>query len=165
MARQIAQRQVSLALSSGNARGFARIGVLQVLRDEGIPIDMIAATSVGAIFGALFAAGRDIPELVDFAIHAQRQYNFLTGYRYWDFRLPPRSGLIKGNMILNYFRQWLFDKTFDDLAIPLYIVTTDLISDEEVVFDHGPVADAVRASMSVIGVLEPAYVSGRYLID
>ena len=164
-ARRIAQRQVGLALSSGNARGFAHIGTLQVLQEEGIPIDMIAATSAGAVIGALFAAGRTIPELVDFAAHVRRQYNFFTGFRYWDFRLPPRSGLIKGDMILKYFRRWLLDKTFDDLAIPLYIVATDLISGEEVVFDHGSVAEAVRASMSVIGVLEPARVSGRYLID
>ncbi len=165
MARRISQRLVGLALSSGNARGFAHIGVLRVLQEEKIPIDMLAATSAGAVFGALFAAGHTIPELIDFAVHVQRQYNFFTGFRYWDFRLPPRSGLIKGNIVLSYFRKWLSDKTFDDLSIPLYIVATDLISGEEVVFDHGPVAEAVRASMSVIGVLEPAHVAGRYLID
>jgi NTE family protein len=165
MARRISQRLVGIALSSGNARGMAHIGVLRVLEEEGIPIDMIAATSAGAVFGSLYAAGRSIPELVEFAANVQRQYNFLTGFRYWDFRLPPRSGLIKGNMVLSYFRRWLSDKTFDDLAIPLYIVATDLISGEEVVFDHGPVAEAVRASMSVIGILEPAYISGRFLID
>jgi NTE family protein len=165
LARRIAQRLVGLALSSGNARGIAHIGVLKVLHEEGIPIDMIAATSAGAVFGSLFAAGRSIEELTEFARYIQRQYNFFSGFRYWDFRVPPRSGLIKGNMVLNYFRKWLSDKTFDDLSIPLYIVATDVISGEEVVFDRGPVADAVRASMSVIGVLEPAYVSGRFLID
>jgi NTE family protein len=165
MARRIAQRLVGLALSSGNARGIAHIGVIKVLQEEGIPIDMIAATSAGAVFGSLYAAGRTIPELVDFAKDVQHKYNFFTGFRFWDFRLLPRSGLIKGNMVLNYFRKLLSDKTFDDLPIPLYIVATDLISGEEVVFDHGPVAEAVRASMSVIGVFEPAYVSGRFLID
>ena len=165
MARRIAQRLVGLALSSGNARGFAHIGVLKVLEENGIPIDMMAATSAGAVVGSMYVAGHSIADLVEFAVNVQRQYNFLTGFRYWDFRLPPRSGLIKGNMVLNYFRKWLSDKTFDDLPIPLYIVATDLISGEEIVFDRGPVADAVRASMSVIGILEPAYVSGRFLID
>ncbi len=165
LARRIAQRQIGLALSSGNARGIAHIGVLKVLEEEGIPIDMIAGTSAGAVFGSLYAAGRTVAELVEFAINVQRQYNFISGFRYWDFRLPPRSGLIKGNMVLDYFRKWLSDKTFDDLAIPLYIVATDLISGEEVVFQHGPVAEAVRASMSVIGIFEPAHVSGRFLID
>ncbi|HEX7587654.1 MAG TPA: patatin-like phospholipase family protein [Anaerolineae bacterium] len=165
MARRIAQRLVGLALSSGNARGIAHIGVIKVLEQEGIPIDMIAGTSAGAVFGSMYAAGRPVSELIDFALSVERLFNFFTGFRFWDFRFPPRSGLIKGNMVLGYFRKWLNDKTFDDLSIPLYIVATDLISGEEVVFDHGPVAEAVRASMSVIGVLEPAYVSGRYLID
>lgn len=165
MSRRIAQRLVGLALSSGNARGMAHIGVLKILEEEGIPIDMMAATSAGAVFGSMYAAGRSIPELVEFAVNVQRQYNFLTGFRYWDIRLPPRSGLLKGNVVLSYLRKWLSDKTFDDLNIPLYIIATDLISGEEVVFDHGSVAEAVRASMSVIGVFEPAFVSGRFLID
>jgi NTE family protein len=165
MARRIAQRLVGLALSSGNARGFAHVGVLKVLHEENIPIDMIAGTSAGAIFGSLYAAGRTIPDLIEFAVNVQRQYNFFTGFRFWDIRLPPRTGLIKGDVVLSYFRKWLNNKTFDDLTVPLYIVATDLISGEEVVFDRGPVAEAVRASMSVIGILEPAYVSGRFLID
>jgi NTE family protein len=165
MARRISQRLIGLALSSGNARGMAHLGVLKVLHEEGIPIDMIAGTSVGAVFGSMYAAGRTIQELAEFAVNVQRQFNFFTGFRFWDFRVPPRAGLLKGNTVLNYFRKWLADKTFDDLPIPLYIIATDLISGDEVVFDRGPVADAVRASMSVIGILEPAYVSGRFLID
>jgi NTE family protein len=165
MARKIAQRQVGLALSSGNARGFAHIGVFKVLEQEGIPIDMVAGTSAGAVFGSLYAAGQPVEAIKEFAVHIQEQYNFLTGFRYWDFRIPPRSGLIKGNMVLNYFRKWLSNKTFDELKIPLYIVATDLISGEEIVFERGPVAEAVRASMSVIGVFEPAHVADRFLID
>jgi NTE family protein len=68
-------------------------------------------------------------------------------------------------MVLNYFRKWLSNKTFDELKIPLYIIATDLISGEEIVFERGPVAEAVRASMSVIGVFEPAHVADRFLID
>ncbi len=165
LARRIAKRLVGIALSSGNARGFAHIGVLKVLEENGIPIDMIAGTSAGAVFGSLYAAGRSLPEIYRFAVNIQRQYNFATGFRYWDFRIPPRSGLIKGNKVLEYFRESLANKTFDDLDIPLYIIAADVISGEEIVFDRGPVAEAVRASMSVIGVLEPAFVAGRHLID
>jgi len=165
MARRISRRLVGLALSSGNARGIAHIGVLKVLQEEGVPIDLIAGTSAGAVFGSMYAAGRTIPELIEFAVKIQSQFNFFSGFRYWDFQLPPHSGLINGNEVLKYFRKWLANKTFDDLTIPMYIVTTDLISGEEVVFDRGPVAEAVRASMSVIGILAPAYVSGRFLID
>lgn len=165
LARKIAQKQVGIALSSGNARGMAHIGVLQVLEEEDIPIDMIAATSAGAVFGALYAAGRSIKEVIEFAVDIQNKYNFFSGFRFWDLRFPPRTGLLKGGQILNYFRQQLMDKSFDDLEIPMNIVAADVISGEEIVFDHGPVAEAVRASMSVIGVLEPAYNSGRFLID
>ncbi|MBI5029841.1 MAG: patatin-like phospholipase family protein [Chloroflexi bacterium] len=164
-ARRICQRLVGIALSSGNARGMAHIGVLRVLEEESIPIDMIAGTSAGAIFGAMYAAGRTVDEMIQFSAGVQRQYSFLTGFRYWDFRLPPRSGLIKGDMVLNYLRKWVKNKSFDQLSIPLYIVATDLVSGEEIVFDRGPVAEAMRASMSVIGILEPAHVAGRYLID
>ncbi|MBI5649402.1 MAG: cyclic nucleotide-binding domain-containing protein [Chloroflexi bacterium] len=165
LARRIAQRVVGIALSSGNARGMAHIGVLRVLEQEGIPIDMIAGTSAGAVFGSLYAAGQSFEQIIEFAADIQNKYNFLSGIRFWDFRLPPRTGLIKGNMVLSYFRKVLNQKTFDDLSIPMYIIACDLISGEEIVFDRGPVADAVRASMSVIGVLEPAPVAGRFLID
>jgi NTE family protein len=165
LARRIAQRVVGIALSSGNARGMAHIGVLRVLEQEGIPIDMIAGTSAGAVFGSLYAAGLPFDQIVAFAEDVQNKYNFISGFRFWDFRIPPRTGIIKGNMVLNHFRKTLSNKTFDDLTIPMYIIACDLISGEEIVFDRGPVADAVRASMSVIGVLEPAPVAGRFLID
>lgn len=165
LARRISQRLVGLALSSGNARGMAHVGVLKVLEEEGIPIDMLAGTSAGSVFAAMYAAGRSVEDMIAFAVNVQKQYNFFTGFQYWDFRLPPGAGLIKGNVVLNYLRRWLLDKTFDELNIPLYIVATDLISGEEIVFDRGPVAEAVRASMSVIGVFEPAQVAGRFLID
>lgn len=164
-ARRICQRLVGIALSSGNARGMAHIGVLRILEEEGIPIDMIAGTSAGAVFGSMYAAGRTIDEMIQFSAGVQRQYSLFTGFRYWDFRLPPRSGVIKGDMVLNYLRKWVKNKAFDQLLIPTYIVATDLISGEEIVFDRGPVAEAVRASMSVIGIFEPAHVAGRYLID
>ena len=165
LARRISQRLVGLALSSGNARGMAHIGVLKVLEQEGIPIDMISATSAGAVFGAMYAAGRSIAELIEVAVNVQRQYNILTGFQYWDFRIPPVSGIMQGNRVLAYLRKCVHNKTFEELSIPLLIVATDLISGEEIVFEHGPVAEAVRASMSVIGVFEPARVAGRYLID
>ena len=165
LARQLARRQIGLALSSGNARGIAHIGVLKVLEEEKIPIDMITGTSAGALFGAMFAAGRTIEEISKFAVSIPREYSLLTGFKNWDVRMPPRAGLIKGNALLNHIRKWIFDKTFDDLKIPLAVVTVDLISGEEIVFDRGPVAEAVRASMSVGGLLEPAQHNGRYLID
>lgn len=165
LARRITERQVGLALSSGNARGFAHIGVLKVLEEEGIPIDMIAATSVGSIFGGLYAAGNSIKELTDFALNIQRQYNFFTGFRYWDFGLPPRTGLLRGRATLEYLRTWFQDRNMTDLDIPLRIIAADCITGEEIVFDSGPIADAVRASISIIGIFEPSRMGNRFLID
>jgi len=166
LARQLARRQVGLALSSGNARGMAHIGVLKALTEENIPIDMIAGTSAGALFGAMFAAGRSVDELMEFAATVPREMNFRTGFRNWDMRAPfPYSGLIKGDMLLRHLRRLVFDKSFESLKIPLAVVTADLITGEEIVFDHGSVADAVRASMSMGGLIEPARTDGRFLID
>ncbi len=162
-ARRIAQRLVGLALSSGGARGIAHIGVLRVLEEEGIPIDLLAGASAGSLFGALYAAGLSLDEITDFALSLKDKVD-LKG-RLWDFNLPPRSGLIRGQRTLDYLDKTLGHKTFSDLKVPLYIVAADVISGEEIIFDSGSVAEAVRASISVIGVFSPAFVRGRYLID
>jgi NTE family protein len=165
LARRITQRQVGLALSSGNARGMAHIGVLKVLREENIPLDFIVGTSAGALFGAMYAAGRSIEEMTEFALKVRLEYNFLTGFRNWDFSIPPRWGLIKGNMFLKQLQRLFPDETFEGLQIPFAAVATDMISGEEIIFERGPLAEALRATMSVGGFLEPARHEGRLLID
>ena len=165
LTRKLARRQVGLALSSGNARGMAHIGVLKVLQEENIPLDFIVGTSAGALFGAMYAAGRRIEEMIEFALKVRLEYNFLTGFRNWDFSIPPRWGLIKGNMFLKQLQRLFPDETFEGLKIPFAAVATDLISGEEIVFERGPLAEALRASMSVGGFLEPARHEGRLLID
>jgi predicted acylesterase/phospholipase RssA/CRP-like cAMP-binding protein len=163
IARRIAQRVVGLALSSGGARGIAHIGVLRVLKEEGIPIDLMAGTSAGSLFGALYAAGLSLDEITDFALGMKDKVALSS--LLWDFHLPPRSGLIRGRRTLDYIDKTLGYKTFSDLKIPLYIVAADIMSGEEVIFASGSVAEAVRASISVIGIFSPAFVQGRYLID
>ncbi len=165
LARRLARRQVGLALSSGNARGMAHIGVLKVLREENIPVDMIAGTSAGALFGALHAAGRSVEEMAEFARRVQNEYNFFTGFRNWDFSFPPRWGLIKGNMFLKQLQQLLPGLTFEELETPLAVVAADLVSGEEIVLERGPLPEALRATMSMGGFLEPARHDGRLLID
>lgn len=165
LARKIARRQVGLALSSGGARGLAHIGVLEVLVQERIPIDLIAASSMGAIVGALYAAGLALDEIVHVANLMQRQTNFLTGFSMWDIGLPPRTGLVRGRKTLEYFRKLLQNKCFEDLETPLAIVACDVLTGEEVVFDTGPVAEAVRASIGMIGVFEPMHIGEHFLVD
>ncbi len=163
LARRIARKQVGLALSSGTARGIAHIGVLKVLTDNKIPIDVMAGTSAGALFGGLYAAGMSINELVEFALLLNQKSKVLSGM--WDFQLPPRSGLIKGNRTMNFIKQFLGDQRIEDLKLPFHIVATDVISGEEVIFSEGALVEAIRASISVIGVFTPAKVGSRYLID
>lgn len=165
LARKIARRQVGLALSSGGARGLAHIGVLEVFEQERIPIDMLAAASMGSIVGALYAAGASLDEIRNAAQRMRQQTNFLRGFTMWDVGVPPRSGLVKGNRTRDYFRQILREKQFSDLETPLAIVACDVITGEQVLFESGPVADAVRASISIIGVFEPAHIGDHFLVD
>jgi NTE family protein len=162
-ARRLAQRVVGLALSSGGARGIAHVGVLRVLEREGIPIDILAGTSVGSLVGGLYAAGQSIDNIARFALHFQNKLKLRSGLL--DLNLPPRSGLIGGRRFRSYLEQVFEGITFEELRIPFYVVAADVLTGEEVVFEKGSVADAVRASTSLIGLVSPHQFNGRYLVD
>ncbi|UCC86799.1 MAG: patatin-like phospholipase family protein [Anaerolineales bacterium] len=161
IARRLTDRTVGVALSSGGSRTVAHIGVVRVLREGGIPIDMIGGSSGGALFGALIAAGWSDQKLVEFA----RNLGDFNSFRNWDINLPPKAGLIKGRRARDLIEGWLEGRHFSDLEIPLYVVATDLATGQEVVFDSGPVSDAVRASISIPGVTDPWHYRDRYLVD
>jgi NTE family protein len=161
VARRLTDRTVGLALSSGGSRTAAHIGVMRVLRQAGIPIDMIAGSSGGALFGALIAAGWSDQELVKFA----RKLKDVNTFRNWDINLPPKAGLIKGRRARDLIENWLDGRHFSDLEIPFYVVATDLSTGEEIVFNSGPVSDAVRASISIPGIADPWYYEDRFLVD
>jgi NTE family protein len=161
LARRLAGLVVGLALSSGGSKGIAHIGVLKVLRQAGIPIDMIAGTSAGALFGAWFAAGWSDQELIEEALQLS-SHNY---WRNWDVNLPPRAGLIKGQRAYELLNRWMDGRHFSDLETPLCIVAADILTGEEVVFDSGPVADAIRASLSLPIVADPWHYRERYLVD
>jgi NTE family protein len=162
VARYLAHRVVGLALSSGGARGLAHVGVLKVLKREGIPVDMVAGTSAGALFGGLFAAGRSIEMIEDFALNFHKQ---LSVWNLLDLAVPPRTGLIRGQRLLKYLRELYQDAVFEQLEIPFYAVAADVLTGEEIVLDKGSVADAVRASTSIVGILMPHHLNNRYLVD
>lgn len=163
-ARRVAKKTVGLALSAGNARGLAHIGVLRVLEEADIPIDMIAGTSMGAMVGALYASGHTIDEIEERMANLPKLTGFLSGL--WDFQIPPRSGIVKGEKARRFLaEEWYDRKNFNQLDVPMRIIATDLVTGEEVIFESGPVADAVRASISIMGVFQPAFINGRHLID
>jgi predicted acylesterase/phospholipase RssA/CRP-like cAMP-binding protein len=163
MARHLAGRVVGLALSSGGARGIAHVGVLKVLERESIPIDMLAGTSIGSLVGGLYAAGHSIDSIARFALHFQNKLTLRSGLL--DLNLPPRTGLIRGRHFRNYLEQIFEGITFEELGIPFYVVAADVLTGEEVVFENGSVADAVRASASIVGLISPHQVHNRYLVD
>lgn len=163
-ARKITHRLVGLALSSGGARGIAHIGVLQALRAANIPIDMIAGTSAGSLFGGLYACGRSLDEIADFARNLVKLIELKSGL--WDPKFSlPWDGLIKGNATLKYLARQFNNVAFAETKIPLYVVAADVLSGEEIVFEEGPVAEAVRASVGMIGIFSPYQLNGYRLID
>jgi NTE family protein len=153
-------KKVGLALGGGAARGLAHIGVLEALDKEGIPVDMIAGTSAGAIVGALYAQGKSASRIKELALD--------TGWRRLvslvDLTLP-KSGFIEGRKIKNLLKSIIGDISFSELKIPLSCVATDISSGEEVVINDGSVLEGVRASISVPVIFTAVKWRDRYLVD
>lgn len=154
-----APRTVSLVLGSGGARGLAHIGVIQALVNNGLDIRSIAGTSIGALVGGIYAAGRldvytrwvtalergDVIRLLDFAF--------------------DRKGLFKGEKIINLLRDLIGDRNIEDLPVSFTAVATDLRTHKEVWLRRGPLFDAVRASMSIPTIFTPFDYQDMQLVD
>ena len=154
-------KKVGLALGGGAARGIAHIGVLNILEREGIPIDLIAGTSIGAAVGSIYARSKNAALIKDKVIELSKRR--LT--RFIDPSLP-RTGLIKGAKISDQLASFLGGNIkFSDLLIPFACTATDIDTGEAVVFDRGPVVEAVRASISLPGIFTVAKRGGRHLVD
>jgi len=156
----LGRRKVGLALSSGAARGLAHVGVLDVLERKGIPIDMIAGTSIGAIIGAFYAAGKGIGEITG----AVTGLSLRKMMSLADFTIPT-NGFIKGKKINGWLKSIIGEIDFSDLKIPFTCLATDISSGKAVVIKQGPVVAAVRASASIPIIFTPARWQGRYLFD
>lgn len=155
------QRKIGLALGGGGARGLAHIGVLNVLHQEMIPIDMIAGTSAGALIGAIYAQNKD-PNLIE---NIALQFDRKKLFSLVDLALP-RTGFIGGRKFRNLLKLIMgHDVAFSDLKMPLACVASDINLYEEVVIDHGSVLEAVRASISIPGIFTVVKWEGRYLVD
>jgi NTE family protein len=138
------RKKIGLALGGGFARGLAHIGVIRVLKQEGIPIDMIAGTSIGAIVGGLYALRRDILRIERIADEINRAHLFSL----LDLRFH-RTGLLGGQKIMSWTRSIIGrDVMFSDLEVPFACVATDIMTGEEMVINEGSVMEAVRASFS-----------------
>ena len=164
LARRLVGKRVGVALSSGGAHGLAHIGVLWALEQEKIPIDFISGTSMGALIAGAYAAGRRGKGLYRAGQELARLLQVQTGWRYWDLTLP-RSGAIKGNIVKRRIDRWVGGKRFEDLEIPAFIAAAEVVSGRGVLFNSGPLAEAIRASISVPLFFEPVPYGDDYLID
>lgn len=151
--------KIGLALGSGSARGLAHIGVLRAINEAGINIDVIAGTSMGALIGAVFAAGK-----LDGLTARFFEFDWKSIITLLD-PVFPRSGLIDGQKITDFVRTHVTATNIEDLQIPFRTVATCIMSGEEVVFGTGDLIEAVRASISVPGIFTPVRSDGRVLVD
>lgn len=151
--------RIGLALGSGSARGLAHLGVIRAIRDAGIEVDFIAGSSMGALIGAIYAAGKlDELEATFLSFDWKRTVSF------FDVVLP-KSGLLDGARISELVRAHLHADAIEALPKPFAAVATDIVSGEEVVIRNGDVIEAVRASISVPGIFTPVASNGHVLVD
>jgi NTE family protein len=154
------RKKVGIALGGGAARGFAHIGVLEILDKEHIPVDMIAGTSAGAVVGALYAQGLS-------AEHIKKMVLEMDGFK--RFQLVdisiPKTGFLAGKKITELLKSVIGDVEFSDLDIPFACTATDIMSGEEIIINKGPVLEAVRASISVPIIFAAVKYKDRYLVD
>jgi NTE family protein len=153
----VADPKIGLALGSGGARGFAHVGVLKVLMEENIPINLIAGSSMGSLIGAFYGAGYDMDTMLKLSTSFRRKY-------YLDFTFP-KMGFIAGRKVQELVKFFTKGKRIEELSIPLAIVATDLLKGEKVIFTEGNLSEAVRASISIPGVFVPQKINGRLLVD
>lgn len=152
-------RRVALALGSGGARGYAHIGAIQVIQESGFNIVNVAGSSMGALVGGLYVAGR----LDDYGawVRGLTQFDVL---RLLDVSLSA-PGAFRAEKILARVRDLVGGVCIEDLPIPFTAVATDLLARKAVWFQHGPLAVAIRASIAMPGVFTPVRLHGRLLVD
>ena len=150
---------VSLVLGSGGARGYAHIGVIEELLTQGYDIRSIAGSSMGALIGGVYAAGK-LDAYRDWAI-ALRRFDVLRLLD-WSFR---GGGLIKGDRIIDKLRHLIGEMNIEDLPLSYTAVAVDLIAQREVWFSRGSLFEAIRASIAIPTLFRPHHYQGRTLVD
>jgi NTE family protein len=155
----MAHPRIGLALGSGSARGLSHIGVIDALMEAGIEPDVVCGTSIGALVGAAYVAGR-LAELRQWAETA----TWRQVVRLMDVRLSG-GGLIDGKQVVALLRRLGIEAPIESYAKRYAAVATDLASGREVWLQTGPIHEAVRASIAVPGIVSPAQVDGKWLVD
>lgn len=148
---------IALVLGSGGARGYAHIGVIQVLEQNGIRPDFIVGTSAGSIVGSIYASGKNASELRDIAL------NMKVG----DVReiTLDKKGFFDGKKVEDYVNQQVNDTPLEKMKIPMYVVATELKNGTETIFNKGNTGQAVRASISIPSMFVPTKIQDKEYVD
>ncbi|MDO9089510.1 MAG: patatin-like phospholipase family protein [Burkholderiaceae bacterium] len=151
--------RIGLALGGGAARGFAHVGVIQVLEEAGLRPDLVVGTSAGSLVAALYASGRNGAQL-------QQVAETMEEAAFTDWTLPIFSrGLLRGEALARYVNTQVGARQIQDMALPLGIVATDLHSGQGVLFQRGDTGTAVRASSAVPALFQPVRIGAREYVD
>ncbi len=151
------KNKVALVLGGGVARGLAHIGVLKVLNREKIIVDMVVGTSIGALIGAAYCAGHNLSSL-------EKKAQKMSWKDLFDFGIP-RLGLMEGKKLERLIREEISNLRFEDLKIPLAVVTTDINNGVEVIHTKGLLWPVIKASCSIPGLFNPVRVDKKLLVD
>ena len=149
--------RIGLALGGGAARGFAHIGVIQVLEENGIRADLVVGTSAGSLVAALYASGKNGAALNELADGMDE-----TAFTDWSF---PGRGLLRGEALARYVRDNTGGRMIEQMKLPLGIVATDLGNGQPILFQIGDAGMAVRASSAVPAVFQPVRIGAREYVD
>ncbi|HKI78109.1 MAG TPA: patatin-like phospholipase family protein [Ignavibacteriaceae bacterium] len=168
-------KKIGIAFGGGGARGLAHISMIEAFEELGLRPSIISGTSIGAIIGAFYAAGFSSKEMKAMLKRLlfprnDKPFDFLwkSDFVKMFSMFDPQffnSGLMKGERFYKFLETELGACTFEDLNIPLKIVATDYWKKEEVIFEHGQLLPAIRASYSLPGLLTPVKIKNRILID
>jgi NTE family protein len=151
--------RVGLALGGGAARGFAHVGVIQVLEEAGIRPSLVVGTSAGSLVAALYASGKTGAQLQQLA-ETMEEASFA------DWTLPMFSrGMLRGEAFARYVSTQVNGRAIEAMPMSLGIVATDLNTGQGVLFQRGDTAAAVRASSAVPALFQPVKISGREYVD
>jgi NTE family protein len=148
---------IALVLGSGGARGYAHIGAIEILEENGIKPDFIVGTSAGSIVGSIYASGKTAKELREVALNMQ-----VSDVRDISIGL---QGFFDGKKVENYVNKQVENTPLEKLKIPMYVVATELKHGEKVVFNQGNTGQAVRASISIPSMFVPTVISGTEYVD
>lgn len=146
-------------LASGGSRGLAHIGAIEVLEEHGFRIASISGASMGALVGAMYAAGG-----LDVFKDWMKTVDRMKVFSLMDFTIG-NGGFVKGDKVIEELKSIIPDKNIEDLPIPFTAVSTDILHRKEVVFDRGSLYDAVRSSISLPSVFTPNRIGDMLLVD